>query len=409
MTTRRLFVFVYLPGQVTAVPAGRFDHDDASGVGRFAYGRRYLDRRDALPVDPVALALGANPMPVATNGGLYGSFRDASPDWWGRLVISSGLRCPPEALSEVDYLVHANATRVGNLDFRSSLDAPEPLLAPPAFHDVEDLMIAAEQLEAGLPVDERQRLVLEQGSSLGGARPKCTLQLDGDLWLAKLPSRKDRISLPRLEYATLKLAERCGLNVPSIRLETIGGRDVFLSRRFDRDAAPHGWVRRGYISALSLAQWDEKDREQWSYRLIAERIRKYAVHPAVDLHELFRRMAFNIFVRNTDDHPRNHGFIIEPGGVALSPLFDVEPSLARAGVSSEFFLSMSIGEMGRIAAVENLLSSSAYFNLKPAEADDLIRDMRAGVVNQWPDVFGDAGFDQDTLDTLAPTFDRAYR
>lgn len=189
MAATSLYVFCYLPGEVTAVPAGRFDHDDVDGVGTFAYGSRYAKRQNALAVDGVALPLGADPLPVATNGGLYGAFRDASPDHWGRLVIASGLKCPVEAVSEIDYLSHANATRVGNLDFRPSPDSPEPALRPPEFQNIEDLLTAAEGLEAGRAVDERRRLMLEQGSSLGGARPKCTVQLDGELWLAKFPSR----------------------------------------------------------------------------------------------------------------------------------------------------------------------------------------------------------------------------
>ena len=404
MAVTSLYVFIYLPGEVTAIPAGRFDHDNADGVGRFAYGRRYVTRPEALAVDPVALPLGADPMPVATNGGLYGAFRDASPDYWGRLVIASGLKCPPDALSEVDYLLYANATRVGNLDFRLSLEAPEPALAPPAFQVMEDLLSAADDLEAGRPVDESRRLVLEQGSSLGGARPKCTVQWDGELWLAKLPSRNDRISMPRLEFGVLNLAQRCGLHVPPVRLETIGGRAVFLSQRFDRKAVSGGWARRGYLSALSLAQWDERDRDRWSYRAIAERIRKYGVNPAEDLRQLFMRIAFNILVRNTDDHPRNHGFLVEQGGIALSPLFDIEPALTRPGVGSEFFLAMSAGAQGRLASLNNLRSAASTFNLKQAEADDLLHQMQASVADRWREELGQAGFDDNTLTMLSPSF-----
>ena len=405
MTKTSLYVFCYLPGDIVAVPAGRFDHDNHAGVGMFSYGRRYSERPSALPVDAVALPLGVDPVPVATNGGLYGAFRDASPDYWGRLVIAAGLKSPVEALSEVDYLLHANATRAGNLDFRPALDSPEPDLEPPAFQAMPDLLMAAADLEAGRPVDERCRLMLEQGSSLGGARPKCTVQLAGALWLAKLPSRNDRVNIARLEFGTMNLAARCGLVVPPIRLETIGGRDVFLTRRFDRDAVGGGWARRGYLSALSLAQWDERDRDRWSYRAIAERIRRHAAHPAADLHQLFCRIAFNILVRNTDDHPRNHGFLLaEGGGLALSPLFDIEPALARPGVGTEFSLAMDIGPQGRLARLDNLRAAAASYNLKPAEADDLIVQMRSGVENAWHDELTKAGFDAATLETLAPSF-----
>ncbi len=406
MASQSLYVFCYLPGEVAAVPAGRFDHDGVAGVGMFAYGRRYADRPNALAVDSVALPLGVAPVPIATNGGLYGAFRDASPDYWGRLVIASGLKRPAEALSETDYLLYANATRIGNLDFRSSLEDSEPTLGPPVFQDMEDLLIAAEDLDAGRPVDERRRLMLEQGSSLGGARPKCTVQLDGELWLAKFPSRNDRISMPRLEFGTMSLAARCGLDVPTIRLETVGGRDVFLSRRFDREAAAGGWVRRGYLSALSLAQWDERDRDRWSYRSIAERIRKFSVRPSADLHQLFLRIAFNMLVRNTDDHPRNHGFLVEREGIALAPLFDVEPAPRRPGLGSDFFLAMSIGPQGRLASLDNLRSAAAAFNLKPAAADDLLLRMRTCVADSWRDELGKIGFDEHALDSLAPSFGR---
>ncbi len=311
-----------------------------------------------------------------------------------------------EALSEIDYLSHANATRVGNLDFRPSLDAPEPALGPPEFQDIEDLLFAAEGLEAGRPVDERQRLMLEQGSSLGGARPKCTVQRDGELWLAKFPSRNDRISMPRLEFGTMRLAAQCGLDIPPVHLETVGGRDVFLTRRFDRETVPGGWARHGYLSALSLAQWDERDRDRWSYRSIADRIRKYSVRPSDDLRQLFLRIAFNILVRNTDDHPRNHGFLVASEGIALSPLFDVEPALTRPGVGSEFYLAMSVGAQGRLATLDNLRSAAATFNLKPADADDLILRIQTGVARSWRNVLGEAGFDERTLDTLAPSFGR---
>lgn len=404
MATTNLYVFCYLPGEATAVPAGRFDHNDLDSVGVFAYGRRYADRPNALAVDCVALPLGSDPVPVATNGGLYGAFRDASPDHWGRLVIASGLKCPAEALSEIDFLSHANATRVGNLDFRLALDSPEPALQPPEFQYIEDLLAAAEGLEAGRAVDERRRMMLEQGSSLGGARPKCTVQLDGDLWLAKFPSRHDRIGMPRLEFGIMRLAERCGLDIPEVRLETIDSRDVFLSRRFDREAVAGGWVRRGYLSALSLAQWDERDRDRWSYRAIAERIRKYSVRPADDLRRLFLRIAFNILVRNTDDHPRNHGFLVEQAGITLSPLFDVEPAITRPGVGSEFFLAMGVGRQGRLATLDNLRSAAAAFNLKPSAADDIIHGMQTCVTDSWRDVLGDVGFSDQNLDILAPSF-----
>ncbi len=404
MSISKLFVFCYLPGEVKAVPAGIFEHDDQTGMGMFNYGSKYLERRNALPVDFVALPFGMPVLPVELNGGLYGAFRDSSPDYWGRLVISSRLKCPVEAVSEIDYLLQANATRVGNLDFRISLDSDEPTLAPPHYQDIESLLDASNDLEQGHLVNERIRFMLEQGSSLGGARPKCTVELDGQLWLAKFPSKNDIISMPRVEYATMKLAGLCGLNVPELRLTSVGDRDVFLICRFDRASVAQGWERRGFISGLSFAQWDERDRMHWSYRTLADRIRRYSVNVASDLHELFLRIAFNIFVRNTDDHPRNHGFLVDGDGLSLAPLFDVVPALTRAGVGTEFYLAMGIGEDGRLADLNNLASVSAVFNIKHVDAKEMLADMHRTISQSWQELFSEVGFSDAEITVLAPSF-----
>ena len=143
MASKEIIVFIYLPGESTAVPAGIFSHDSDSGAGNFVYGRRYRERANAMAVDPVALPLGIDPAPVTTNGGLYGAFRDASPDYWGRLVIAAELNTVPETISETDFLLAGNATRTGNLDFRTSPDAPEPELAPPHFNQLSNILGAS--------------------------------------------------------------------------------------------------------------------------------------------------------------------------------------------------------------------------------------------------------------------------
>jgi serine/threonine-protein kinase HipA len=168
---------------------------------------------------------------------------------------------------------------------------------------------------------------------------------------------------------------------------------------------PAGWVRRGFLSSLSLAEWDERDRLHGSYRVIADRLRRYSVRAAEDLGELFRRIAFNILVRNTDDHPRNHGFLAESGsGVSLSPLFDVVPSLTREGVGSEFFLAMGVGNEGRLASLRNLCSAAEAFNLSPVQAGEICAQMQEHITETWRTHFAKAGFGTDQLDLIAPSF-----
>jgi serine/threonine-protein kinase HipA len=402
MTQRKLTVFIYLPGESIAVPAGIFTHDQDSKIGSFAYGHRYIERNNALPVDPVALPLGPSPREVLTNGGFYGAFRDASPDYWGRLVIAANTGSPPEALSEVDFLVAANTTRVGNLDFRSSPDDPEPLIGPPHYDELIKILTAAEQLEKGERPAEHLLHLLDQGSSMGGARPKCTVEWQDAQWIAKFPSRNDTLDIPRIEYATMKLASRCGIRIPEIKLESIGNRHVYLARRFDRENTANGWLRRGFLSSLSFMQWDEHDNVKWDYVAIADVMRQYM--GSEFLVELFRRMVFNILVRNTDDHPRNHGFLVDDSGnLLLSPAYDIIPSLAMPGIGTEFKLAMSVGNQGRNATIENALSQAPRFGLSAIQARGIIEELLE-IVAGWQDYFGELGIDEQEIEFWEPSF-----
>lgn len=323
MVPRKLTVFIYLPHETKAVPAGIFTHDAETGIGTFSSGRKYLERSNALAVDPVALPLGPPSQEVTTNSGMYGAFWDASPDYWERLVIATEARVAAESLSEVDFLLAINGTRVGNLDVRHSTEDPEPTLQPPHFNQLTDILFAAEKIAMGEQIEQHFLQLLCQGTSMGGTRPKCTVEWDDALWIAKFPARGDTINIPRIEFATLILAERCGIQIPEVRVVTVAGREIFLCRRFDREKSVDGWLRRGFISALSLMQWDERDRWRWDYPAMADAMRRYSV--AADIKELYQRMFFNILVRNIDDHPRNHGFLAAEKTLHLSPAYDIVP------------------------------------------------------------------------------------
>ncbi|MFP4349874.1 MAG: type II toxin-antitoxin system HipA family toxin [Desulfococcaceae bacterium] len=403
MAERQATVFIYLPGETAGVPAGRFYHDPDAGVGRFAYGRRYVERPNALPVDPVALPLGPPPRETTANGGVYGAFRDSAPDYWGRLVIAMEMGAPPEAVSEMDYLLAAGVARTGNLDFRVNPEDPEPGLHPPQFNDLVDVMEAARRIESDEAVEPRLLRLLRQGSSMGGARPKCTVEWGDGLWIAKFPAKGDRLNIPRIEYAAMTLAGRCGIRTPEVRLISMNETDIFLVRRFDREKRGDGWLRRGFVSALSLMQWDEQDRPRWDYPSLADVMRRHV--RVDDIRELFRRMVFNILVRNTDDHPRNHGFLMDERGLSLSPAYDIVPTPARAGVGTDFHLAMSVGEAGRTATLKNALSRSARFGL-PHEAAfrevESIKDIAA----RWREHFGSCSVSSRELELLAPSFQR---
>jgi serine/threonine-protein kinase HipA len=401
MDAKEIIVFVYLPGEITAVPAGVFSHDSDSGVGNFIYGRRYLERTNAMAVDPISLPLGIDPAPVTTNGGLYGAFRDASPDYWGRLVIAAELNTAPETISETDFLLEGNATRTGNLDFRMSPDAPEPELAPPHFNQLSGILGAAEDIESGREAEPHIVHLLRQGSSMGGARPKCTVEWKKALWIAKFPSRGDTINIPRIEYATMKLAKACGVKIPEVQIIPVSGKDIYLIRRFDREETTGGWLRQGFISSLSLMRQDERDRLDWSYPAIAAAMRRHCL--ASDILQFFRRMVFNILVRNTDDHPRNHGFLTGKSGLHLSPAYDIVPNFVQHGVSTEFNLAMSVGERGREATIENALSLCGQFGLTRKNAQTTVNEMLS-TLKTWRNHFAKNGVSKKEISLLEPSF-----
>ncbi len=401
MSESKLIVFIYLLGETKAIPAGIFTHDNDLPMGIFAYGQRYLERKNCLPVDPVALPLGKAPREVLINGGLYGSFRDAAPDYWGRLVIAAEAKTAPEAMSEIDYLLAANATRVGNLDFRLALNDPEPELLPPNFNQLADIITAAAEIESAGTTSPYFLQLLRQGSSMGGARPKCTVEWQDSLWIAKFPAKGDTINMPRLEYATMTLAGNCGLNVPEMRLIQVGQQDVFLIKRFDRERTGSGWCRSGFQSSLSLMQWDEGEHHNWSYPAIAGRLRRFMTTPHI--HELYRRMIFNILVRNTDDHPRNHGILFQGNQAALSPAYDIVPALTRPGVTTDFRLAMSVGNQGREALLENALSQAEQFGLLKGQAKGIINELVHKLRN-WPGHFAECGFSAENIEQFRPSF-----
>lgn len=213
MISSDLAVFAYLPGETMAVPAGLLSLQEEGATllsAGFVYGLRYLDRPNAVEIDPVSMGLrdrGAvrgvelHPVPGLA---LFGAIRDAAPDAWGRRVIEARRKVPLNSLPESEYLLAAGSNRVGALDVRSGLSVGE---APGELGDVRKLdyfLEAAHRIEDGLPVPARLEAFFDAGSALGGARPKATVaDAEGKLWLAKFPSRSDSYNIPVVEAAIL--------------------------------------------------------------------------------------------------------------------------------------------------------------------------------------------------------------
>jgi serine/threonine-protein kinase HipA len=405
-----VFVFIYLPDQIQATPAGRFRHDPAARLGHFDYGRKYLALPEALAVDPLELPLAGPIAPARTNDGLYGAFRDALPDFWGRLVLEKRLGIAMEAISADRMLLYSDASRVGNLDFRESPEAEEAPFGPPAVERLEDILAAASGADQGAALSTHMRVLLRQGTSMGGARPKCLVEDSTGLWLAKFPSIHDRWNNARVEMATMNLAASCGIRVPGMRLARAGNADVLLLERFDRRKTPEGYTRLGYCSALSVLGLDESERGSFSYLTFADRLRSAFPESWDKRHgeEMFRRVAFNILARNTDDHPRNHGILLHGTRMELAPAFDVTPTPARPGLNTDFYLAMAAGPHGRMADMDNLLAGCAHFGLTRKDAVAVLREM-AEQIGKWRVFFEKAGVDENDTERFAYTFESPQR
>ena len=408
-------VFIHLPGETEAVPAGRLTMIEQGlqvQASTFAYGRRYVARANALPVDPVALALvpGRNDEERVPAGGLamFGALRDATPDAWGRRVIENRLRAPPNGLPESVYLDHAGPHRAGALDVRESPTSPPAGSALPAVVDLRHLLDAAARIEEGEPVPAHLGVFFAGGPSVGGARPKAVVTVDGGEWIAKFPARNDPFNVPLVERATLELAREAGLVVPRTRMETLAdGRQVMLIERFDREPLAGGMGRRHMVSALTLLALHEQDSPDSSYAAIADAMGVHGVSGQIasDRHELFARMVYNILVSNDDDHLRNHAFLFdaEGGGWRLSPLYDVVP---KPQVAQERMLHLSIGPQGRLARLDNALAGAGRFGLLPPDAARII-DRIVRAVRIWRDTFEGLGVSVRECDRVASAFRRA--
>ncbi len=404
--TSEVYVYIQLPGTLQTVPAARLTVEQlrsGAQVGRFRYGDQYLARRDATELDSFELPLGKTVHEFTKLKGIPGAVRDASPDAWGRRVIENKLGRTADTLDEIDYLLNGPQDGAGNLSFGLKAEPPATRRAYNRTHQLEDLIAAADDIEEGKRVPQNILEQIDPGTSMGGARPKATIEDGNALWLAKFPEKKDRCNQQRIEYATLELARACGLNVCTTRIEPIGGRDVLMLQRFDRQRIDGGYLRSALVSGLTMLGIDDDPikREGWSYPLLADQLRRWSERPERECAELYRRVVFNAAVNNNDDHPRNHAAIRGGRGWHLSPAYDLVPV---PSVSQDArFLAMEIGRYGRTASLYNLLSQSERFGLSKEAARKEI-DAIVAVLLKWREHFHACGVSAQDVEHIATAF-----
>ena len=404
------YVYITLPGTTEPVTAGRFTLTvTRQGVpqGRFIYGRTYLARADAVPLDPIELKLAPRNYETVAFLGVFGALRDASPDYWGRRVIQRHLALAQPG--EMAYLLHSPDDRAGALGFGLNQAPPAPKRAFNQTLDLATLQQVADAIDADEEqpsdaVHQQVENLLLVGTSMGGARPKAVVEDTEGLWIAKFNRSDDGWNSARVEHAMLMLARECGLETAESRVIEVAGRDVLLVKRFDRKRTPQGYLRARMVSAMTLLRTEDtfRSRDKWSYVLLAEELRRVCSEPRHAARELFRRMCFNALISNTDDHPRNHALIARERDWQLSPAYDLTPSVPVSLDRRD--LAMQCGDAGRLASAYNLLSQSTRFLLDDDDAAAMIAAMEEAVRARWYPVARTAGVSERDCRAIASAF-----
>lgn len=361
-------------------------------VFSFVYDKEWIESGKYSFLDPDLLLLSGPQYPKEEKKN-FGIFLDSSPDRWGRLLMNrreafiarkEGRKATP--LNESDYLLGVqDILRMGGLRFKLEEKGPflsdEKNLAIPPITRLRELEEASLQLEKDESFNDDRysawlNLLLAPGSSIGGARPKSSvIDLKNDLWIAKFPSRGDLLDSGGWEMVVWELAKRSGISVPESKAMKYSVRGhTFLTKRFDRI---QNGERIHFASAMTLLGYiDGTDfKDGASYLEIAEFIMRNGVDVDSDLEELWRRIVFNICVHNTDDHLRNHGFLMTEEGWKISPAYDLNPNPLGNG------LTLNISSDENSLDLELAMEVRSFFRLSDTRALEIIEKVKNEVKN----------------------------
>ena len=381
----------------------------------FEYDKDWLRKTGlTLTLDPELMPYSGRQYPTGKN--IFGLFADASPDRWGRVLMNKRERIlaekegrKPSKLYDSDYLLGVyDETRMGGIRFKANQEGPflsddKETAAPPwaTLRTLEEASRNFENDETGLTEKWLNQLI-KPGSSLGGARPKATVVDTKDqLWIAKFPSKNDENDTGAWEMVAHDLAALCGLNVPEAKLEKFSPLgSTFLIKRFDR----MGSKRVHFASAMTLLGKTDgaSAADGSSYLDIAAFIKSYGAQPKKDLGELWKRIVFNMAVTNTDDHLRNHAFILTDKGWILSPLYDVNP------VPYGDELSLNVDEEDNSISIDLAVQTAVRFGISKSDAEVQAEEILKIVRDNWEKTAAGYGLTRRQIEEMRPAFSACY-
>lgn len=329
-----------------------------------------------------------------------GAVEDARPDRWGERIIRF-IDKPPR-LSLLELLYFAGDERFGALGVSTSAEEYRPRrIGPlPTLVDAPAIQELVLKVLSGEPVSASERRLLSPGATMGGARPKALVEIDGEPWVVKFGAG-ELLDTPLVEHATMTLAREAGIITPTTRVVRLPDGHAVAIRRFDR-AGP-----RRRVHALSAFVALRAAGEPMGYPELAQLLRRRGVVEddlnVSQMRELFRRMAFNILVDNTDDHEKNHALLVtDAQQYVLAPAFDVLPSGQALGHQQ-----MRVGANEGDSTIENALSMCHSFALGPTDASRELRRVARAVAG-WKEHFRACGVRRVDIESLAEQIDRPF-
>ncbi len=392
MAQRKILVFAHWKGFENPILMGVLNATSSRGreIFSFEYDHSWLNSGKAQNMDP-DLKLYSGPQYLRDEKGNFGIFLDSSPDRWGRILMqrreaasarSEGRKEKP--LLESDYLLGVfDQYRIGALRFKENEEGAfmndNKELASPPWTSLRELEHASLQLEKDNINDDPEYLkwlnmLLAPGSSLGGARPKASVvDQKNNLWIAKFPSGNDNKDIGAWEMVVNEIAKKAGLAIAEGKAQKFSGHHhTYLSKRFDRTKFGE---RIHFASAMTLLGYTEgaNFHSGASYLEFAEFLMKNGADIDKDLEEIWRRIVFSICVKNTDDHLRNHGFLLTEDGWILSPAYDINPMETGTG------LKLNISESDNSLDLDLAMEVAGYFRLDDKRAIQIIDRIKKSV------------------------------
>ena len=376
----------------------------------FSYDADWIESQQQILLDPDIAWYGGQQYPNRKEN--FGAFLDSMPDTWGRTLMKrraaidarhAGKATP--TLYDIDFLLGVHdLSRLGALRFKRYPEgdflANDPVSPTPPWASIRELQYGASLIESNEDTDEVNQwlaVLMAPGSSLGGARPKANILDDeGHPWIAKFPTASDTIDKGAWEYLAYRLAISAGIDMADCRLEKVAGKHhTFFTKRFDRNK--HERIH--FASAMTMTgKSEELIRDELpSYLDIVEFVQFSGSAVAEDMHQLWRRIVFNILISNTDDHLRNHGFILTPQGWRLSPAFDINPSIDKDR------LALNIDMDNNALDIELAKGVGVYFRLSEKEMRTIIDEVKSSVT-AWKKIAQEIGIVRSEQTLMAGAF-----